>query len=62
MKRPQFYCNSCYEIRLSFNEISDGVGYEIDKQRALFLAGEVDPTEYFLEYKGDHLLLSLRKI
>lgn len=45
------YDNSCYEIRFPFNEISDNVGYEINKQRALFLAGEADPTEYFLEHE-----------
>jgi hypothetical protein len=39
------YCN--YEIRFPFSE--GDTGYEIDKQRALFVAGGADPTEYFLE-------------
>ncbi|OBT60408.1 hypothetical protein VE03_10237 [Pseudogymnoascus sp. 23342-1-I1] len=36
-----------YEIRFPFSE--GDTGYEIDKQRALFVAGGADPTEYFLE-------------
>jgi hypothetical protein len=47
------YCN--YEIRFRFSEVLDDVGYEIDKQRALFIAGGADPTEYFLEQEGNHL-------
>jgi hypothetical protein len=31
------------------------VGYEIDKQRALFIAGGANPTEYFLEQEGNQL-------
>ncbi|KAF2189115.1 hypothetical protein K469DRAFT_564403 [Zopfia rhizophila CBS 207.26] len=47
--------NSCYEIRFPFSVTLDEVGYEIDKQRALFVAGGADPTEYFLEKEGDPL-------
>jgi hypothetical protein len=43
------YCD--YEIRFPFGE--GDTGYEIDKQRALFVAGGADPTEYFLEHKAD---------
>lgn len=46
-------CN--YEIRFPFSEVFGDVGYEIDKQRALFIAGGADPTEYFLEQEGSQL-------
>ena len=42
-----------YEIRFPFSK--GNTGYEIDKQRALFVAGGVDPTEYFLEQEGKQL-------
>jgi hypothetical protein len=45
------YCD--YEIRFPFGE--GDTGYEIDKQRALFVAGGADPTEYFLEQDGRQL-------
>ncbi|OBT60333.1 hypothetical protein VE03_10341 [Pseudogymnoascus sp. 23342-1-I1] len=42
-----------YEIRFPFSE--GDTYYEIDKQRALFVAGGADPTEYFLEQEGKQL-------
>ena len=45
------YCD--YEIRFPFGE-SD-TGYEINKQRVLFVAGGADPTEYFLKQEGRQL-------
>ena len=42
-----------YEIRFPFSE--GDPGYEIDKQRALFVAGGADPTEYFHEREGKEM-------
>jgi hypothetical protein len=45
-----------YEIRFPFSEgLDDGGGYEIDKQRALFVAGGADPDEYFREDEDDEV-------
>lgn len=61
--RPQrraSHCNSLnhdnYEIRFLFSEDSSDFGYEIDKQRALFVTGGEDPSDYFLEKEGDDRL------
>lgn len=51
LSRCANYCN--YEIQFPFNE--GDTSYEIDKQRALFVAGGADPTEYFLEQESKQL-------
>jgi hypothetical protein len=46
--------NSCnYEIRFPFSEVLGDGSYEIDKQKALFIAAGADPTEYFQEQVGN---------
>ncbi|CAG8974974.1 hypothetical protein HYALB_00012097 [Hymenoscyphus albidus] len=42
-----------YEIRFPFNEVSKEADYEIDTERALFVASGEDPTDYFLEIESD---------
>jgi hypothetical protein len=45
------HCNQAhsgnYEIQFPFSGAVGDVGYEIDKERALFIAAGADPTEYF---------------
>ncbi|CAH0052458.1 unnamed protein product [Clonostachys solani] len=45
-----------YEILYPFNEQEGDVSYEIDKQRALFVAGGADPAEYFVDQTCDQQL------
>ncbi|KAK1753261.1 DYW family of nucleic acid deaminases-domain-containing protein [Echria macrotheca] len=47
------------EYRIQFPLKDDEPVYEIDKQRALFVAGGEDPTEYFLKREGNRLPTSV---
>ncbi|EHL00136.1 putative Potassium channel AKT1 [Glarea lozoyensis 74030] len=41
------HCGSSCDYSIHFPIGEDDIGYEIDKERALFVAGGADPTEYF---------------
>ncbi|KAF3768505.1 hypothetical protein M406DRAFT_250626 [Cryphonectria parasitica EP155] len=48
--------DSCdYRIIFPFDEVSGHAGYEIDKQRAIFVSGTADPTEYYRAREDDHV-------
>jgi hypothetical protein len=42
-------------IKFDFHLAKVTQGYEINKQRAFFIAGKADPTEYFLKQEGKQL-------
>ncbi|KXH65929.1 hypothetical protein CSAL01_13503 [Colletotrichum salicis] len=47
-EKPGRENDSCnYTIVFPFDEVSAHAGYEIDKQRAIFVSGTVNPTEYY---------------
>ncbi|CAG8951973.1 hypothetical protein HYFRA_00000708 [Hymenoscyphus fraxineus] len=50
---PRIDISGSYEIRFPFNEVAKEAGYDIDTERALFVASGEDPTEYFLEKDSD---------
>ncbi|KAB5536699.1 DYW family of nucleic acid deaminases-domain-containing protein [Coniochaeta sp. 2T2.1] len=41
-----------YEMQFPFLRVSEDIGYDIDKQRALFVSSGADPTDYFLEHES----------
>ncbi len=45
--------NHCrYEIRFPFDNVPGEVGYDIDKQRGLFVTGGADPAAYCARWEG----------
>ncbi|KAF6793435.1 hypothetical protein CSOJ01_13906 [Colletotrichum sojae] len=53
---PRRESDSCvYKIIFPFDEVSGHAGYEIDKQRAIFVSGTANPTEYYRARDDDHL-------
>ncbi|KAB5536106.1 putative potassium channel AKT1 [Coniochaeta sp. 2T2.1] len=42
----------CSSVYFPFSRVSEDIGYDIDKQRALFVSSGADPTDYFLEHES----------